>query len=276
MDKLIITGFQSEKTFQAAKLLQGEVILSDAANYSQLADAAEFGGAAACLIHEPMCLPELANTMTCRSFCEQIKDLGVTTIMTAVRPASDAPNWLMYYGMALPYVDIFFAPYNEALAMLEPDQFESQKNRADPEMCDCMSLSLLNMGCGLVIFDLGEAGYYLRSSSVRPRLASMGACSPADVESWWARELYTPRFESDHASFLSAVAGLAIGLREKLTAESLLEYVAGVGCASTDADGKWVKAKLHDGWQKYKPAAAYAGWRKSGALYFGPNEKVEA
>lgn len=276
MSKLMVTGFQADKLAQAAKQLQAEVVLSGAADAPQSVNEAEFSGAAAMLVAEPMCLSGLADTMTCRGFFEQIKNLGVTTIMTAVRPQGDAPNWLMYYGMALPYVDVFFAPYNEALAMLEPDHYESKKDKADPELCDCMSLSVLNMGCAVVVFDLGEAGYYLRTSSVRPRLASMGACSPADVEGWWAREIYTPRFESDHTDFLTAAAGLAAGLQEKLSAESLLEYVAGVGCANHDANAKWVKTKLSEGWTKYKPAAPYAGWTKSGAFLLGPNEKIEA
>ena len=276
MSKLLVTGHQTEKMAKAAKQLLGEVILSKSAGSPQSVSAAEFAGVSACLVNEPMSLPGLADTMTCRGFFEQIKNLGVTTILTAVRPASGAPNWLMYYGMALPYVDVFFAPYNEALAMLEPDNYDSKKDKADPEMCDCMSLSLLNMGCALVILDLGDAGYYLRGSSVRPRLASMGACSPADVEGWWAREIYTPRFESDHTDFLGAAAGLAAALQKRLNAEALLEYVAGAGCANSDASAKWLDTKLSEGWNRYKPAAAYAGWKKSGALLLGPNDRVEA
>lgn len=276
MSKLIVTGYQVEATAKAAKQLQADVVVSTSAQNPQVVSENEFAGAAACLVHEPMCLPGLADTMTCRAFFEQIKNCGVTTILTAVRPAGDAPSWLMYYGMALPFVDVFFAPYNEALAMLEPDNYDSLKDKADPEMCDCMSLSVLNMGCALVVFDLGEAGYYLRSSSVRPRLSTMGACSPVDVEGWWAREMYMPRFESDHTDFLGAAAGLAAGLQKRLTPEKLLEYVAGAGCANPDADGKWIATKLSEGWNRYKPAAVYANWNKCGPLFLGPNEKVEA
>lgn len=277
MGRICVTGYNAQPVYQAANKLRAVE-----AFFPRLPDnPAEFEtelleDSDICIVCEPMRIPALQDTMTARGFFERIKNTGATTVFTAARPEGEQPNWMMYLGMVLPYVDVFFAPYNEALGMLEADLYASRKDGYDPALCDQMAVSLLNMGCALVIFDLGKEGYYLRSNSVRPRLQSMGQCSPKDVDAWWARELYTPRFESDQFHFLCSAAGLLTGLVQRFSPEQLLSFVAGVGCAGTDAEWRYISAKISGNWPKYKPAAEYANWKKDSDCYLGPNDKTEA
>lgn len=278
MARIAVTGVSAAKMLKTLEGLGGvEALALDIAQRpGEFADA-ELAGVELCAVSQPTAVPALMDTMVCREFFERLKNLNITTVMTAKRPATgDEPNWLMYMGMVLPYVDVFYAPYDEALWMLERDSYETCKGKPDAQICDQMAVSVLNMGCALAIFDLGEMGYYLRSSSVRPRLASMGACSPEDIEGWWARELFTPRFESDQTEAPAAVMGMAVGLCAKLAPERVLELTAGVGCAIENADRGWVESRIADGWKRYAVAAAFAGWKRESGLCFGPNEKVEA
>jgi hypothetical protein len=276
--KRAVTGVSQDKmkkTLQelgAAKGLQLDI----AERPGEFADS-ELAGADICVISQATAIPALMDTMTSRAFFERIKNQNITTVMTAVRPVEgDEPNWMMYMGMVLPYVDIFYAPYNEALWMLERDCYDSMKGKVDAQMCDQMALSMLNMGCAIVVLDLGEDGYYLRTTSVRPRLGTMGACSVEDVENWWAREIFIPRFESDQSDAPAAVMGLACAMCAKLPAQKVLALTAGVGCAANDSSWNWVESKLADGWKQYAIPATFAGWKKESGLCLGPNDKVEA
>ena len=74
MSRLVVTGYQGEEMARVARQLRAEVFLSAAAQNPQMVSEGEFTGAAACLVNEPMRLPALADTMTCRGFFEQIKN----------------------------------------------------------------------------------------------------------------------------------------------------------------------------------------------------------
>ena len=88
--------------------------------------------------------------MSSRSFFEKVKNLGVTTLMHAVAAKEIETNWMMYMGMVLPYVDVYFSTYNDALYLFEQDLYEEYKDKTDAELCDQIALSILNMSYNFV------------------------------------------------------------------------------------------------------------------------------
>ena len=150
-----------------------------------------------------------------------------------------------------PFVDLVTMPFADAFKMFEADAFAAKGGAADAEYCATVSLSLINLGCAAVLFTLGADGAYLRTSSVHPRLASMGALAATSDEGWWAREVYRP----GAASPVAAAAGMLAGLAAKATPQALL---AGL--------------KLGAG----APAAAFAAFKAEDGVAVGPFNKVEA
>lgn len=237
-----------------------------------------------------------------RTLFEAVRARGLTTSLDLARPDPESPagqeNWMMYLGMVLPYVDIFMPSLEEILFMLEPDLYHDMIDRAtggdilplvDGPLLDQLSVSLLNMGCAVVGIKLGEHGLYLRTSSVRPRLASMGACTPTDQEAWYARELYIPCFQAREvvgttgAGDTTIAGALAAVLRGE-TPEAVLQAAVGVGACCVecpDATGglqPWeaVASRIEAGWAQRPPLPALGeGWTKTGSLYTGPNEGKE-
>ena len=159
--------------------------------------------------------------------------------------------WLMYWAMVLPFVDLVVIPFADALKMFENDTFNSKGGAADAEYCATVSLSMINLGCAAVMLTLGDDGIYFRTSSVHPRLASMGKLAATSEESWWAREIYL----SGKACPISASAGMLAGLSAHAAPEIL---VAGINIAPAPAAGTFAA---------FKP--------ENGALV-GPFNKVEA
>lgn len=259
--KAIITGESSmakEAAEHAAALGISECDFFDISGDPDKLNEAALTGIDACLVVAPTCVESLKDTMTCRSFFEEIHEAGITTIMSAVKPEGNEPNWLMYMGMVLPYIDVLYANFNDALWMFENSYYEDKVNSSDPELCDAMSLSILNMGAGVVIFNLGDDGIYLRSNSVRPRLESMGACAPTEIEKWWARELYVPACEEISCS-AEAVLGALLDNKYPCP-KKVLRYIS---TNNTDNNKKPLNEQ-------------YKSWTENNGVFLSTNDKVEA
>lgn len=260
MSKTIIAGASDQQLSQ----------IINSATFLQLSDnplsnlESGLDDAQLCLTLSANALPGLSDTMTGRSYFENIKNRQITTLMHAVAAKElDQVNWLMYMGMVLPYVDIFYCTYKDALWLFENSLYEQYHACADSELCDQISLSILNMGCALVVFNLEEDGLYLRSSSVKPRLESMGKCGVAESDNWWARELYCSNCSECESDTYKKLAGLVDSLQNNLGPEEFLLNTAKRYCCKTP--------------DNFKPAAAAFGeWKPNGNIAAGPYDKVEA
>lgn len=196
-------------------------------------------------------LAALPDYSTLRGEFEALKARKVTIVLAFAAFPQKEEMWLMYWAMVMPFVDLVTMPFADAFKMFEADAFAAKGGAADAEYCATVSLSLINLGCAAVLFTLGADGAYLRTSSVHPRLASMGALAATSDEGWWAREVYRP----GAASPVAAAAGMLAGLAAKATPQALL---AGL--------------KLGAG----VPAAAFAAFKAEDGVAVGPFNKVEA
>ena len=182
---------------------------------------------------------------------EALKGKGVSIILVFAGFPKKEEMWLMYWAMVLPFVDLVVLPYADALKMFENDAFANQGGAADAEYCATVSLSMINLGCAAVLFTLDKDGLYLRTSSVHPRLSSMGKLAATTEESWWAREIYRPGAGCP----VCAAAGLLAGLQAKAAPEKLM-----LGIKADDA-----------------PAAkAFAAFTAENGVFTGKFNKVEA
>lgn len=196
-------------------------------------------------------LAALPDYSTLRGEFEALKARKVTIVLAFAAFPQKEEMWLMYWAMVLPFVDLLAMPFADAFKMFEADAFAAKGGAADPEYCATVSLSLINLGCAAVLFTLGADGLYLRTSSVHPRLASMGALAETHDEDWWAREVYRPGASCPAA----AVAGMLSGLAAKATPEGLVKGVP------ADAGGA---------------APAFAAFKPMDGVFVGPFNKVEA
>lgn len=239
--------------------------------------------------------------MEARGMFERVKETGATTSldMALPDPSSEAGevNWMMWLGMVLPFVDIFMPSVEEILFMLDRGRFDEMMEQAPdgdilplvtPELLDELAVSLLNMGCGVVALKVGAHGLYLRTTTVRPRWASMGKAAPTDGEAWWAREILAPCFQVEVAGTTGSgdctIAGFLAAFLRGESPEAAVEAAVAVGACNVEAPDAtsgvrpWseVRARLDGGWARREAALPLDGFTETDGLWFGPHERKEA
>ena len=167
---------------------------------------------------------------------------------------------------------------DEIMFMLDRRRFDTLSKSGTPAgLCDApmlrdLSDELLAMGVAVVGFKLGDRGLYIRASDDAERLACLSRLWPdADVaaasraallQSWQARELYSPCFAVDVAGTTGCgdctIAGFLAALLKAHTPEDALTTAVAVGaCAAERPDAftgvpPWpdVQARISQGWPK--------------------------
>ena len=219
-----------------------------AAEFSAAAVPADAAAAVYAVGPDMAALPDYSSL---RGEFEALKARKVTIVLAFAGFPAKEEMWLMYWAMVMPFVDLVVMPFADAFKMFESDAFAARGGAADAEYCATVSLSLINLGCAAVLFTLGGDGVYFRTSSVHPRLASMGTLAATADEAWWAREIYRPgRFCP-----LGATAGLLTALAAKAAPEALVKGLKADAAA---------------------PAAAFAAFKEENGVAVGPFNKVEA
>jgi sugar/nucleoside kinase (ribokinase family) len=134
------------------------------------------------------------------------KEAGATTSCDLAMPdpvseAGMAP-WSKILTEVLPYVDIFLPSIEEALLVLDREEFLRMKREHGgvelfdvlrPEDYSHMADRLLAMGTKMVSLKSGYRGFYLKTGS-RDALSKMGQAAPADIDNWADRELWCPSY----------------------------------------------------------------------------------
>lgn len=219
-----------------------------------------------------------------------LKDQGVTTSldMALPDPASEAGHvdWTNWLARVLPFVDLFLPSVDEILSMLgRADAMRGQQ--VDGPLLSELATQFLHLGAAIVVFKLGDAGLYVRTTGDKQRLRALGAGSPQNIEAWRQRELFTPCFQANVVGTTGAgdctIAGFLAGFLQDLSPEKVLSSAAAVGASSVEqADAtsgvpSWsqLQARVHAGWEHCPVTLAFPGWHEDTrqALWRGPGER---
>ncbi len=226
---------------------------------------------------------------------KKVKELGTTTSLDVALPDPNSPSgkvsWETIFENTLPYVDIFLPSAEEALFMLEREQFfKIQDNilgQLDGGDLTHLAGRMINYGVKVAGIKCGYRGLYLRTAD-EEKLSRMGYARPEDLDSWASRELWEPTYHvsevvSATGSGDSAIAGfLAAYLRGET-----IELALKMGCAAGAQNVQVLDAvsgirsweettrQLKEGWAKDKLEIKTSGWRfdDQDEVWKGPNDK---
>ena len=148
---------------------------------------------------------------------KRAKETGITTSLDMSLPDTETESgqvdWKSIITSTLPYVDIFLPSIEEALFMLDKDEFDRVKaiSKGDDftkhldmaKVCE-LGETIINMGSAMVLIKCGANGIYFKSAG-KERLKKIGRAKPDDIESWSNRELFRETYVVE--SFKSALAG---------------------------------------------------------------------
>ena len=148
---------------------------------------------------------------------KRAKETGITTSLDMSLPdtenESGKVDWEFILKSTLPYVDIFLPSVEEALFMLDRDEYERVKNvsegddftkHLDMNKLRILSDQFIEMGSAIVIIKCGANGIYFKSAD-SDRLKKIGRANPVDVDSWASREVFRETYVVKN--FKSALAG---------------------------------------------------------------------
>jgi sugar/nucleoside kinase (ribokinase family) len=134
------------------------------------------------------------------------KEAGATTScdLAMPDPASEAGTapWPKILADVLPYVDIFLPSVEEALLVLDREEFLRMKREHGgvelfdllrPEDYSDLADRLLALGSKMVSLKAGYRGFYLKTGT-KEALKQMGPAAPADPDNWANRELWCPSY----------------------------------------------------------------------------------
>lgn len=216
-----------------------------------------------------------------------VKKRGLTVSLDLAKPdpltAAGQADWRTILEKALPFVDVFLPSFEEILCMLRPDLYRQMQLDhgteellpfAEGPLLSQLADELLDMGAAVVALKLGEFGLYMKTSSDRARLLSMGTCTPVGemIENWLGKELLAPCFHVDTVGTTGAgdctIAGFLAGLLKGMTVEEVLVSAVGVGaCNVEEADAVsgvpvWsdVQNRIKLGWLQRTQSLPLPGW----------------
>jgi len=215
----------------------------------------------------------------------RVKELGVTTSLDLALPdpasAAGRADWAAILRAALPYVDVFLPSIEETLYMLRRDVYEELLQmaggsgfleRITPPLLADLSRQVLEMGCKIVGFKLGERGFYVRTAG-RAAVEALGAARPSDPAAWAGKELWAPCFLVDVVGTTGAgdatIAGFLSGLLRGLSPEETVTAAVAVGACNVEAADalgglrSWEETwqRVQRGWPRHALALDSPGWR---------------
>lgn len=219
-----------------------------------------------------------------------LKEQGVTTSldMALPDPASEAGHvdWENWLANVLPFVDLFLPSADEMVRMLERRDPHRDNDLDGPRLSE-LATRLLQLGTSIVVFKLGNAGLYLRTTDAEQRFSNGGVGIPQNTQAWYHRELFTPCFQVQAVGTTGAgdctIAGFLAGFLQDLSPEETLSSAVAVGAYSVEqADAtsgipSWsqLQARIRAGWEHCPVTLALPGWQedREQAVWRGPNER---
>ncbi|NDJ86644.1 MAG: carbohydrate kinase family protein, partial [Chloroflexi bacterium] len=150
----------------------------------------------------PPLLPRMIaqNGQEMRSIFQRVQANGTLTSVDMALPdpggLSGQANWPAILRNTLPYVDIFLPSIEEIIFMLRRPDYDTWRgdvlSRINGAYLRDLVQELLEMGCTVAGFKLGERGLYLRTAQDVERLGIV-----VDTKQWAAQEQWVPAFGTD-------------------------------------------------------------------------------
>lgn len=148
---------------------------------------------------------------------KRAKQMNITTSLDMSLPDVDSESgkvdWQDILTKVLPYVDIFMPSIEEALFMLEREEYDRVREIADDddftkyidfEMVCELGSRILELKSNIVMIKCGANGIYLKTGS-KERLDKMGRGMPMDTAAFADKELFRETYVVQ--DFKSALAG---------------------------------------------------------------------
>jgi len=150
-------------------------------------------------------------------FFKRAKETGITTSLDMSLPdlssESGQVDWHRVLESTLPYVDVFMPSIEEAMFMLDNDEYEKTKalakgddftNHLNMNHVCALGEKIIDMGCAMTLIKCGANGIYFKSTDT-DRLNRMGRAKPENLEGWARREVFRETYVVEN--FKSALAG---------------------------------------------------------------------
>ena len=221
---------------------------------------------------------------------QKLQERGISTSldMALPDPASEAGrvDWQSWFARVLPFVDLFLPSVDEVLSMLgqtRPSGGSPLDGTALSELADLF----LQLGVPIVVFKLGNAGLYLRTTGNEQRLKNLGTGKPQRIQEWCRRELFIPCFQVQEVGTTGAgdctIAGFLAGFLQELHPEEVLQSAVAVGASSVEqadaisgvASWEQIQARIHAGWEQAPVTLALPGWQedRKWGTWRGPHDQ---
>lgn len=175
----------------------------------------------------------------------RVKSSGVITSLDMTLPdpegATASVNWQQLLQNSLPFVDIFVPSIEEILFMLRRSDYDHWHGNILVHLTrrylDHLAAELLEMGCAITGFKLGELGIYLCAASSK-RLEDFGELS-LPLENWANQAVWHPAFAVNAVGTTgagdSAYAGLLSAILSGMTMESAAKWSCAIGASNVEA-----------------------------------------
>lgn len=195
----------------------------------------------------PSLLPALThrNGEELTALFSRVKSSDVITSLDTTLPdaegASGTVNWELLLQNVLPFVDIFVPSIEEILFILRRSDYERWHGNVLEHLSrsylDNLSSELLEMGCAVTGFKLGELGLYLRAGSLES-LRRFDLLS-LSLQSWANQAVWHPAFAVNVVGTTgagdSAYAGLLRAILNGMSIEAAAQWSCAVGACNVEA-----------------------------------------
>lgn len=198
------------------------------------------------------------------------QQFDVITSLDMTLPAADhvsgQVDWESILTRVLPNIDIFIPSINEIMFMLRRQDFDKWHSDVMAHVTDdylkALADEMINMGCAIAGFKLGEQGIFLQTSPDPDRFAFMERIrqSPND---WVGRRIQHPAFKVDVVGTTGAGDASYAGFLSAFVRGSNMIQCAQMACAvgacnveaadPTSGVQSWedTLARINNGWSRY-------------------------
>ena len=127
------------------------------------------------------------------------------------------------------------------------------------------------------LFDLGDQGFYLKTTSSSRRMESIGRLAPKDIPAWTGKELAVPCFKVDVVGTTGAgdatIAGFLAGMLKGLKPDEAALMAVGTGGESVEALDSasgvhpWdsIVKRIAAGWPQSRSGVIPESWSRTAA-----------